>query len=130
MNVKKKTAVIFCVALVVAMAIPAIAAAPVYHNMTDTELWENYAELTGEMVSRGLISEWDVALPSGSASQENISRTNTTKTYVLNTNTHKIHMPNCSSVLDMKEKNKEIVHGDINTWLSKGYDKCKKCNPK
>lgn len=127
---KKKLSIIFCFAILVAIAIPAIAAAPVYSEMPDSELWASYAELTREMISRGLLTEKDVVFNSGTVTRSSTFQTNTSKTYVLNTNTHKIHMPSCSSVSDIKEKNKMIVEGDINTWLNKGYDRCKKCNPK
>ena len=50
-------------------------------------------------------------------------------TYVLNTNTHKIHKPNCRSVSQMKEKNKRTYIGKIADLISQGYSPCKICNP-
>lgn len=50
-------------------------------------------------------------------------------TYVLNTNTHKIHKPNCRSVSQMKEKNKKTYVGKIADLISQGYSPCKICNP-
>ena len=50
-------------------------------------------------------------------------------TYVLNTNTMKFHYPTCSSVDDMKEKNKQIYTGSREKVINMGYVPCKRCNP-
>ena len=50
-------------------------------------------------------------------------------TYVLNTNTMKFHYPTCSSVDDMKEKNKQIYTGSRDEVINMGYVPCKRCNP-
>lgn len=50
-----------------------------------------------------------------------------TGTYILNTNTKKIHYPGCSSVKRMKDKNKESYSGSLDALLSSGYTKCKNC---
>lgn len=50
-------------------------------------------------------------------------------TYILNTNTHKFHYPSCSSVGDMKEKNKQEYQGNREDIIKQGYDPCKRCNP-
>ena len=50
-------------------------------------------------------------------------------TYVLNTNTMKFHYPTCSSVDDMKEKNKQIYIGSRDDIINMGYVPCKRCNP-
>ena len=50
-------------------------------------------------------------------------------TYVLNTNTKKFHYPTCSSVDDMKEKNKQIYTGSREEVINMGYIPCKRCNP-
>lgn len=50
-------------------------------------------------------------------------------TYVLNTNTKKFHYPTCSSVDDMKEKNKQIYTGSREEVINMGYAPCKRCNP-
>lgn len=49
-------------------------------------------------------------------------------TYVLNTNTKKIHLPSCSSVKDMKDKNKGYTD-DYDGAIAQGYVPCKRCNP-
>lgn len=47
--------------------------------------------------------------------------------YVLNTNTHRIHVPTCDSVSEMKEKNKKLYSGSIDDLLQDGYRACKRC---
>ena len=54
---------------------------------------------------------------------------NKSYTYVLNKNTKKFHRPDCSSVKDMKEKNKEYSNEIRDEIIAKGYSPCKKCNP-
>ena len=53
----------------------------------------------------------------------------TVKNYILNTNTHKFHKPSCSSVDDMKEKNKKEYQGNREDLIQQGYDPCKRCEP-
>lgn len=62
--------------------------------------------------------------PEASAPQETQGTT-----YVLNTNTMKFHYPSCSSVDQMKEKNKEIYTGNREDVINMGYAPCKQCNP-
>lgn len=49
--------------------------------------------------------------------------------YVANKNTKKFHLPECSSVSDMKESNKWFFHGDRQTLIDQGYEPCKRCHP-
>lgn len=49
--------------------------------------------------------------------------------YILNTHTKKFHYPDCSSVNDMKEKNKEAFTGSREELIEMGYSPCGKCNP-
>lgn len=51
------------------------------------------------------------------------------KTYVLNTNTHKIHEVDCSSVPTIKTKNRKDVVAILDDLLNQGYVKCKICDP-
>ncbi len=51
------------------------------------------------------------------------------QSYVLNTNTKKFHLPSCSAVSKMKEKNREDFTGTRDEVISRGYVPCKKCNP-
>ncbi|MDE6699871.1 MAG: DNA-entry nuclease, partial [Acetatifactor sp.] len=50
-------------------------------------------------------------------------------TYILNTNTKKFHYPSCSSVNQMKDKNKQAYTGNREDVISQGYAPCKRCNP-
>lgn len=50
-------------------------------------------------------------------------------TYVLNTNTKKFHLPTCSSVKEMKPKNKQESTLSRDDLIAKGYAPCKRCNP-
>lgn len=47
--------------------------------------------------------------------------------FVLNTNTMKIHLPNCSSVKRMSENNKRSYTGTIEDLINQGYSPCKNC---
>jgi len=49
--------------------------------------------------------------------------------YVLNTNTMKFHYPDCSSVSQMNDANKEIVTESRDTLIREGYDPCGRCHP-
>lgn len=51
------------------------------------------------------------------------------KSYVLNTNTMKIHLPDCQSVSQIADHNRQDYTGDINDLLSQGYSPCGYCHP-
>ncbi|MCM1542288.1 MAG: MBL fold metallo-hydrolase [Blautia sp.] len=50
-------------------------------------------------------------------------------TYVLNRNTHKFHEPDCKSVNDIRESNREDTTLSRDEILAAGYVPCKICNP-
>ncbi len=50
-------------------------------------------------------------------------------TYILNTNSKKIHYPDCQSVAKMSEKNKAEYNGSVSDKLAEGYTTCGICNP-
>jgi len=62
---------------------------------------------------------------------ENNSIDNTQVEYhwILNTNTKKVHKPSCSSVTEMKEKNKKESNLSPEELKNQGYEACKRCNP-
>ena len=64
-----------------------------------------------------------------SAGKAAASDSSAEKTYVLNTNTHKFHDPDCSSVSQMKEKNKRIVTESRDQIIADGYEPCGRCHP-
>ena len=49
--------------------------------------------------------------------------------YILNTNTKRFHYPDCKSVTDMKEKNKQYYHGSREDLINQGYKACGNCQP-
>ena len=49
--------------------------------------------------------------------------------YVLNTNTKKFHYTWCSSVNEMKAKNREDFTGSRDDVIARGFVPCKRCNP-
>lgn len=49
--------------------------------------------------------------------------------WVLNTSSKKIHTPDCSSVSDMNEQNKELSSKSISELEAEGYSACGKCKP-
>lgn len=61
--------------------------------------------------------------------ETNDEETSRTETYILNTNTKKIHREQCSSVPDIKEQNKKLYQGTIEELENEGYTRCKRCNP-
>ncbi len=58
-----------------------------------------------------------------------VEQTELSYDYVLNTNTKRFHMPTCSSVKDMSEKNKDYFAGDREQLMEKGYVSCGRCKP-
>ena len=52
-----------------------------------------------------------------------------TKTYILNTNTHKFHNPSCSSCDQIKKEHRMKFTGTRSEVIAMGYTPCKRCNP-
>ena len=50
-------------------------------------------------------------------------------TYILNTNTKRFHYPSCSSVDEMKDKNKQEYTGTRDELITEGYKPCGRCKP-
>lgn len=67
--------------------------------------------------------------PAASESEPPANEAPASITYVLNTNTMKIHYPSCSSVDQIKPENYAETT-DIEDALAAGYEPCKRCNPK
>ena len=59
-------------------------------------------------------------------SQTNLN-TQELREFILNKNTKKFHLPTCSSVDSMAEKNKEIYEGTVDEIKEKGYTPCSRC---
>ena len=58
------------------------------------------------------------------------SSSNSSSTFIINTNTGKFHYPDCASVKRMSEKNKKTTHESAKSLKSKGYSPCGNCNPR
>lgn len=69
----------------------------------------------------------DYATGKSSAAQENTS--SGTAEYVCNTNSKKFHLPNCQSVQDMSEKNRQAYTGEREDLIEQGYTPCGSCDP-
>lgn len=57
-------------------------------------------------------------------SNDNFSTDNSEKTYILNTNSQKIHLESCQYAQSISEKNKKIHVGSYDELLKNGYDLC------
>ena len=74
---------------------------------------------------------WQAGEPKGSAKEKDDEKQNTsgTDTYVLNTNTMKIHRMSCSSVSQIQDENKQVTNQSVEELEAMGYEPCKRCNP-
>lgn len=67
--------------------------------------------------------------PNVSVSARSADAAETGKTYVLNTNSKKIHSPTCRYATSMQETNKQVVTDkSLEELLNEGYSKCSVCN--
>ena len=89
---------------------------------------------TGQNWADGSISETD------NSTEENLGSASKTKGndaqkdadvryYVLNTNTKRFHLPDCPSVADIKEKNRQDFEGTRDATIEMGYKPCGACKP-
>ena len=52
-----------------------------------------------------------------------------TRQYVLNTGSHKFHLPSCTGARDMKAENRQEYTGTREILIMQGYKPCGNCNP-
>ena len=83
------------------------------------ESWESADNNSGDKIDE--VNEQDINLIENGTVADEI------REYVLNKNTKKFHLPTCSSVEDMSEKNKEIVNSSIDEIKGRGYTPCARC---
>ena len=57
------------------------------------------------------------------------NHTETEGTYILNTNTKRFHYPDCASVSQMSEKNRQEYTGPRDALIEMGYQPCGRCKP-
>lgn len=67
--------------------------------------------------------------PSATAKPRPTATPQPRKTYILNTNTKKFHLPSCSSVKQMYSSNKREYTGTRQEVINMGYKPCQKCKP-
>ena len=60
---------------------------------------------------------------------DNTSSEDDAQTYILNTNTKKIHLASCNNAKDIKPKNRQETNKSVEVLKQEGYTPCKVCNP-
>ena len=106
-------------------------------NAADISIFRTDEQGTVVAVSDGSSITWssapDTEGVSGSEAspdqQTDEDLTGQTTSYVLNQNTMKFHMPDCSSVAQMKEKNRVYFEGTREEIMEMGYTPCGQCEP-
>jgi DNA-entry nuclease len=87
-------------------------------------------ESDGTMASSSASSSNESSKSNTSASgTQSVQVTESTTTYILNTNTGKFHLPGCRAIKQMKDKNKAEMQSTRDQMIAAGYDPCKICNP-
>lgn len=86
--------------------------------------------------SEGPSDSWMTGEPSGSSvSPQNPSKNGSGNessdgiTYILNTNTLKFHLPDCSSVKDISPENRKESSDSREELIGNGYEPCGRCKP-
>lgn len=69
------------------------------------------------------------ASQNSAVSESSDSSASQAASYVLNQNTMKFHMPDCSSVSQMNEENRMYFEGSRDEVTAMGYSPCGQCNP-
>lgn len=67
------------------------------------------------------------SLMTETANETKVQQESELSQYVINKNTKKFHLPDCSSVTDMAEHNKCIVNDTASRLIIEGYSPCKRC---
>lgn len=65
----------------------------------------------------------------GESWQEGAEPSDGDVTYILNTNSHKFHYPDCAGVANMSDANKETYTGSREDLIAQGYEPCGQCDP-
>lgn len=71
----------------------------------------------------------DTAAESKETNKSETPKETAKDTYIINKNTHKFHKPDCSSVKDMKPKNKKEFTGSRDELINQDMDPCDRCRP-
>ena len=81
---------------------------------------DSYAEV--EATEEPVVQDRSMPVPAAGETSDEV-------TYIGNKNTKKFHYPYCSSVSDMKEKNKVPLYGTRDEAIAQGYSPCGRCHP-
>lgn len=65
----------------------------------------------------------------GTAGENSTDADSFSASYILNTNSHKFHYPDCTAVGKMSESNKQEYYGSREELIAQGYDPCGICHP-
>lgn len=84
---------------------------------------DNWASESGSVQSASASSEQSSELSAAQPSDGDIN------TYILNTRSKRFHWPDCHSVAEMKDKNKQEFTGTRDEAIAMGYKPCGECNP-
>ena len=85
---------------------------------------------TGESALASDTPESGTADTETTAGEDTAPETETAETtYILNTSSHKFHLPDCPSVSSMKEANKSTYTGSREDLIAQGYEPCGQCKP-
>ena len=79
---------------------------------------------------RAIPAELPSPVPSETLTRLPLSEQNSAEvSYVLNTNSRRFHLPDCSSVAEMKSANRQDFTGTREELLAMGYQPCGRCKP-
>ena len=107
-----------------ALAIENYASTVLYDEYGNTGA--GYAASSGSAASSGGAAASAAAVAAASSASADDRKE---LTYIVNTNTKKFHYPTCSSVSQIKQKNRMDTNASRDELISEGYAPCKRCNP-
>ncbi len=81
-------------------------------------------KVEGKKVTKAPAAVTDLPAPTAS-----LKETSEEQDYILNTSRKKFHYPDCPSVKQMSEKNKQTRHCTREKLINEGYDACGNCHP-
>ena len=92
------------------------------YSVSGTTFWENESDTPAKSSECSFFTD----VPS---QESTTSFKGNENTYVFNNNTKLFHLPTCSSVIEIKPKNRQEFYGSREDALVFGYKPCKLCNP-
>ena len=98
----------------------------------NTSILEDYQAGKFSMIAntQGLVPAQDESLNNPEKHEQDSGTTESeARLYVLNTNTGRFHYPNCKSVIDMADHNKQEEETTREDLIRRGYKPCGNCKP-